>query len=363
MRSKSPHQSLGRVKWTLAAAAAAAAIAIGCAAPEQKPAPSPALPPPADAPFGVIAQAYLDDIYQRLPTQATYLGIHKYDDRLEDYSRDAVIKAVAAAHEFRRRLAALDQNALSPANQLDREALLHAIDSRLLTLEVVRPWAKDPDTYSSGLTNTAYIMIKRNFAPAEQRLRELIAREKAMPAALMEARRNLENPPRIYTEIALEQIDGNRGFFEKAVAAAFPQVNDAGLLSDFKAANDAVIGALNDYKTWLQTDLLERSHGDYAIGEDTYKKKLAADEMIELPLDRLLAMAQQDLVKNQTSFAETARAIDPKRTPIQVLESVEAEHPPATELLTYTQGELDALGRFMTEKHIVTIPKAAPAKV
>ena len=65
-------------------------------------------------------------------------------------------------------------------------------------------------------------MIKRDFAPPEQRLRQLIAREKAMPAALAEARKNLENPPRIYTEIAIEQMDGNRGFFETAVAPAFP---------------------------------------------------------------------------------------------------------------------------------------------
>ena len=34
-----------------------------------------------------------------------------------------------------------------------------------------------------------------------------------MPATLVEARKNLDNPPRIYTEIALEQIDGTRDFF------------------------------------------------------------------------------------------------------------------------------------------------------
>ena len=35
-----------------------------------------------------------------------------------------------------------------------------------------------------------------------------------MPNALAEARKNLDNPPRIYTEIAIEQLDGNRDFFE-----------------------------------------------------------------------------------------------------------------------------------------------------
>ena len=76
-----------------------------------------------------------------------------------------------------------------------------------------------------------------------------------------------------------------------------------------------MIAALGDYKKWLQTDLLKRSNGDFAIGADTYAKKLAADEMIDVPLDELLAIAEQDLQKNQAAFAETAKRIDPAHTP------------------------------------------------
>ena len=65
---------------------------------------------------------------------------------------------------FHRRIATIDPQWLSAPNQLDREQLLHEIDSRLLTLEVVKPWATDPDSYSSGLASTAYVMIQRTFA-------------------------------------------------------------------------------------------------------------------------------------------------------------------------------------------------------
>ena len=329
---------------------------------------SPSAPPPAptpsgDAAFSEVARGYLDDTYRRQPTLATFLGIHKYNELLRDPSRQAVLDEVAAARQFRERAAAINATTLSPANQLDREQLLLAIDSRVLTLETVRPWARDPDSYSSGLTNTAYIMIKRAFAPPDERLRQLVAREKAMPATLAEARKNLDNPPRIYTEIAIEQLDGNRDFFRTAVASAFPTVTDKALLADFKQANDAVIAALDDYKKWLQSDLLKRSNGDFAIGEETFRKKLAADEMLALPLDELLAIAETDLRKNQTAFADTARLLDPKRTPMQVLEAVQANYPPATKLLSVTQSELDALGRFMTDHKLITIPKAAPATV
>ena len=327
-------------------------------------------PPPAPASVGSgnqafdeVSRSYLEDVYQRQPTWATYLGIHKYNHRIEDYSRKAVDDAVASARSFRARIAGIDAASLSPEKQLDREQLLRAIDSRLLTLEVLRPWAVDPDSYSSGLTRTAYIMIKRSFAPPDERLRQLIAREKAMPAALAEARKNLQNPPRIYTEIAIEQMDGNRGFFETAVASAFSTVADKALLAEFKQANDAVIAAMADYKKWLQDDLLPRSNGNFAIGEETFRKKLAADEMIDLSIDELLRIAETDLRKNQAAFAEAARRIDPRRTPVEVLKAIEVDHPPAEKLLSTTQAELDALARFMADKRIVTIPKAAPARV
>ncbi|MEN3340544.1 MAG: hypothetical protein V7647_4220 [Acidobacteriota bacterium] len=316
-----------------------------------------------DAAFTSVAHDYLEDLYQRQPTQATYLGIHKYDDRLENYSREAVTAAVAAARGFRDRVSAIDPASLNADNQLDRVQLLHAIDSRLLTLEVVRPWARDADAYSSGVTNTAYIMIKREFAPAPDRLRKLIAREKAMPAVLTEARKNLENVPRIYTQIAIDQLDGNREFFRKAVPEAFTAVTDQTLLAEFKTTNDAVIAALADYKAWLQNDLLKRSTGEFAFGEDTYRKKLSADEMIEVPLDTLLATAEADLKKNQAAFAEAAKLIDAARTPAQVLAEIELDHPPAARLLETTQAELDSIGRFMADHHIVTVPKASPARV
>ncbi len=340
-----------------------ALVGIVTAAACSTPAPPPPAKPSGDAAFNEIARAYLEDTYRRQPTFATLLGIHQYDETIRDPSRKAVVDEIAAARQFRERAAAIDASTLSPSNQLDHQQLLLAIDSRILTLDVVRPWARDPDSYSSGLTNTAYLMIKRAFAPPEERLRHLIARERAMPATLAEARKNLENPPRIYTEIAIEQIDGNRDFFKTAVASAFPTVTDKALLAEFKQVNDAVIAALDDYKKWLKDDLIKRSDGEFAIGEDTYRKKLAADEMITLSLDDLLAIAEKDLRKNQAAFAETARLIDPKRTPMQVLEKVQADYPPASKLLSTTQGELDALGRFMSDHHLITIPKAAPAVV
>jgi len=99
-------------------------------------------------------------------------------------------------------------------------------------------------------------------------------------------------------------IDGRKDFKVVGRGFAAAQVESKEL---------GVIAALGEYKTWLQNDLLQRSTGEFAFGEETYRKKLAADEMIDVPLDTLLATAERDLRKNQAAFAEAARLIDPKR--------------------------------------------------
>src|SRR5262245_3227674 len=126
-----------------------------------------------DAIFQQVADEYLADYFKRHPTGATYLGIHDYDSQLEDASKAGVQADIATLKRFRDRFAAINEGGLSLANQLDRAQVLAAIDSQLLERAVIRSWARNPDGYSSGLGATAYIMIKRAFAPASDRLRAL----------------------------------------------------------------------------------------------------------------------------------------------------------------------------------------------
>ena len=190
-----------------------------------------------------------------------------------------------------------------------------SIRGTLLELETIRAWEKNPDTYSSGIANSAFVLMERKFAPADDRLRSLIAREKLMPNVFVAARENLKNPPQVYTEIALEQLPDIITFFEKDVPEAFTDAKDPAVIAEFHKANATVIASLRDYEQWLKTDLLPRSKGDFRIGADTFSKKLLYDEMVDTPLDKLLTVAYADLHKNQAEFERVAKEVDPPRLP------------------------------------------------
>jgi uncharacterized protein (DUF885 family) len=327
-------------------------------------------PPPAtrvagsgDAAFRALATDVLEDHFRRHPSRATNLGIHTYDAVMDDASQMAISEESAALTGFLAKLAAIDVATLSPDQRLDREQLIHAMNAGVLANTVIRQWTKDPDFYSAGVTNAAYTIMKRKFAPPGDRLKALVAREKKMPAFLDEGRRNLDNPARIYTQIAIEQIDGNISFFKNDVTAAFADVTDKTLLAEFSKANTDVMAALSAYKQFLQKDLLQKSSGSFALGAETYAKALSANEMIDIPIDELLTIAEANRRQNDAAFQAAAKAIDATRPADRVLASLENDHPPASALLKSSQDALDAIRQFIVDRRIITIPPSDPATV
>ncbi|MFP5211260.1 MAG: DUF885 domain-containing protein [Acidobacteriota bacterium] len=309
--------------------------------------------------FQRASDEYFDQVYfPYSPTNGTSVGYHQYDGQLEDYSRKTIDAEIAALKNFEQRIEAIhpDNSVSDFVPRSDREIVLGNIRSTLLTLESIRPWEKNADNYSSTCANAAFVLMERKFAPPDQRLRSLVAREKQMPKLLAEARVNLKNPPRVYTEIAIEQLPGIISFFERDVPLAFANASDAELKAEFARTNAAVIAALQSYQGWLKSDLLARSNGDFRIGADAFRKKLEYDEMVDLPLDRLLEIGWADLHKNQVHFKQVAAELDPSKTPRQVLEELDADHPAPDQLLNSFRATFNGLVSFINAHHIVTIP-------
>src|ERR1043166_1114037 len=339
------------------------ALTLLCAGCQSTQTPDTPAPGSGDAAFNTLATFILKDRYKRHPSSATDLGIHIYDSVMDDASTQWIDDETAELTAFKQELAKIDPATLTPPRQLDREQLVRAMEAGILENTVIRTWAKDPDFYSGGVTRAAYVIMKRKFAPAEDRLRSLVAREKRMPEFLDQARTNLTTPVKIFTQIAIEQIDGNISFFKNDVTAAFAEVKDTALLDEFKKSNGAVMKALAAYKTYLQKDVLPKATTPYALGADTYSKALAATEMVDLQIDELLKIADANRRQNEAAFQETAKKIDATKAADAVLLAMESEHPKPSELLKTSQNSLDEIRQFIVAKKIVTIPPSDPASV
>ena len=297
--------------------------------------------------FNRLVDDYFDFYFQFHPKEATAAGFHQYDAKLEDYSPASREGEISNLRNFASQLERIDPAKLPPESAGDLAFLQSQINGRLLELQVLQMWRKDPNLYVGGVTENIFLIIKRNFAPPEERLRSVIAREQQIPGVFMTAHSNLKNPPKIYTQIAIQQLPGIIGFFQKDVPGAFQGVTDAALRAQFQLANAAVVKALENFQHFLEEDLLPASQGDFRIGEENFRKKLLDDEMVKIPLDKLLEIGYSDMHRNQERLKETAALINPNASPREVLALLEKDHPAPDQLLPTFRNLLGSLREFI----------------
>ena len=273
-------------------------------------------------------------------------------------SRARIEQRIAELKQLQARLAAFDRHRLTFDEAIDAQALEGDLLGTLQSLETLRTWESNPMAYVRVPGNAVDGLIKRDFAPAHDRLRSMVARLQAVPAVYAAARANVKNPPKEFTDLAIRMCKGSVGYFGGAVPqwAKAAAGGDAALFAEFEKANAAVVEATRELAAWLETDLRPRSKGSYAIGETNFLAKLKYDEMVELPLEALLARGQAQLDKDHAAFVETARRIDPAKTPAQVMKALSDEHPTAQDLIPSIERSVEGARRFLVERDIVTIP-------
>src|SRR5262249_10867820 len=178
-------------------------------------------------------------------------------------------------------------------------------------------------------------------------------------------RENAKDPPKEFTDLAVRMASGSVGFFEGSVAqwAREAAAGDAALLQRFEAQNAQTIAATREFANWLEKDLHPRSHGAYAIGAETFLRKLRYDEGLDVKLDELLARGEARLAKDHAAFIETAKQIDPKKTPAEVFAALEKDHPGEADLIPAVGRSVEAARQFVVDHGIVTVPSEVRVKV
>jgi uncharacterized protein (DUF885 family) len=310
----------------------------------------------ADRTFRAQVGQFVQAELQLYPERATHLGDHRFDNRVDDLSARGIDKVIRNAKKWTALFGADDAKSLSPANEADREWLIAHTDGELLWTEQIRSYQRDPEIYLP--TSSINALIKREFAPAEARMRSVTAREVAALKNLAAARTNLKPAmvPKVYIDIMLQQTPATIAFFKSDVPLAFAKVADGADKHAFAEANANLIAAIQSYADWLKNDLKPKASGDYAIGADAYRRMLNDADMVDIPLNRLEQVGVKELARLQDDFKKTAAQIDPKRSPAEVMESLSSVHPAADQVLPTVAAGLAGIRDYVVAHHIVTIP-------
>lgn len=321
-----------------------------------------------DEKFEQVAAAYIESELAANPEQATELGDHRFDDVVTDYSHANRDRLLAAEKQFQIEVNSIDPGKLSQVNNVDLRILKDNIEGRIFELQELNEIDWDPLVYMQSLANGLYLLIARDFDSPEKRIPNLRQRMLAIPHVIDQARENLQHPPRVFTETAVEQVQGAITLVREGLSPVLDRA--PAMKKEIAPVQEKTAKALEDYKKWLQNDLLKRSNGDFRIGADKFRKKLRFALASDLSMEEVMKRAQADLAQTQTAIYETALPLykkyfpnadentlaDKKKVTTAVLDKLAEQHPDDNTIVGYCQKVVSEATDFVKAHKVVTIP-------
>lgn len=315
------------------------------------------------------AQAFAAESYARDPLFADSVGLHRYDDRLADYSAAGHAARIAWLQRWRAKLdEAIAVNASDPPAAADAHALRDTIDLELFEDRTLRPWQTDPSLYTNAIGNAVYTLTSRTFAPEALRLANVAARLKIVPTLAAAAQANLSHPSRTAT---LQAIDANAGNIE--MYAALPKT------AAIRQSLPGALSALRTFQRFLRGPLLARSNGSVRVGAAVYDRELLLDDGTDATRAELEARAKADFEATRAEMLELALPLDreffpdlaadeskPNAADIvvrRVLDRLAGDHPARDRVFATAKGDVEAAESFLSVNPVVVLPQPPTLRV
>ncbi len=355
----------------------AALLLVACAQtppPAPPPAPAPAPPPTPDQQFESLGKQYLREAPELSPVDATALGDHRFDDRIDDVSAAGWQARLALDERLLAALAAIDRSRLSRPNQVDALLLQHELEYDRWKIQTMEDWRRNPLIYTRLAGDSVYNLLAREFAPAPERMKSLGKRLDELPRFLTQVREVLQPAlvPKIHAETAVKQNTGLISMLDGEVARQFDLLPAA----DQEAAKASLArarSALSQHQIWLEKRLLPEARGDFRLGQRLYDQKLSyalfsplsrqeirarAEAEIAATHDEMYAIARGLLKgkRNAPPVPEKPSATQKQRAILAALDLANAQRPERDGVLDAARASLVETTNFVREKNIVSLP-------
>jgi uncharacterized protein (DUF885 family) len=306
---------------------------------------------------------YLSFLYEVHPTGATMDGVHIHDDLIEDYRRAAIDTHVSALAGFARRLDGIPADRLPLREQVEHQIVSSNIRARQFELEAVRSWERNPHVYADTLASSLAAQAIFNYAPETERARRVLSKLRQVPRLVQAARDNIKEPPAIYVKVGIDTWRGTMAFIDRDLPRAFAGVDDIHLLGDLDDACKEAVRTIGGYVDDLENDIRPKAKGTFRLGRDRFEQKLRLEEGINLPVDRLLAIAMRELAAAQEEFRQLAGRLN-GTDPIEAWRKAKhKQHPEPGALITTAREQLAELHTFLSRNSILSMPESGDVAV
>ncbi|CUS97336.1 DUF885 domain-containing protein [Candidatus Kryptobacter tengchongensis] len=329
-----------------------------------------------DEKFSRLVNNFIDEYFKYHPVVATWVGYHKYDHLLDDFSEEMLREKLEWLKNYRKKFSEFDLKKLSRDNSIDCRILIEKIDEMIFELEELKEHEWNPLVYNSVIGDGLMYLITQDFAPAQERLKNVIERVKQIPRFVKQAKENLKDAPQIHIETAIRQNKGNINILKNDLTKFTDTLEiSSELKTELKKVVDSAIASLEEYGKWLENDLKPRSKRDFRLGKELYYKKMKYYLKTNLTPDEILSLAEKEKSKTHDEMYQLALKLykyyygkEPKKMDKlsvikAVLDKVVLEHPKPSEIMDRIKSDLNYLTEFIKEKNLLTLDESKPLVV
>ncbi len=307
--------------------------------------------------FGVVGERIVEALLASRPGVATSVGDHRFDDRLPDFSADALGSDRAMLVDAASALCEIDPDSLEIEERVDHALLATLVDRHLFELTEIRAHEWDPLVHNPG--PLLHALVARPYAPVEERLTALAGRLDAVPDALATARTALRDIPRVHAETAVGQFTGTAALIRDEVPALLAQA--PALLDRVEPAATRAIAALEEFVAWLRAGLAAGpGDRDPRLGRRRWEARLWYTLDTELGAAEIQrrAWANLDRVTEEIRAAAVELVGGPAddETVRRALDLLAAEHPDDHTIVDLASVTLDEASDFVRAHDLVTVP-------
>jgi len=332
--------------------------------------------------LGKLEEEFVYTTLSFSPATATGVGLHQYqkqnlDEQLDDISQGALDKQKKFYEQFRDRLAKVKADGLSPEEIADLGILQDQTALALLDLNRIQSWSHNPTQYVETLGNALFSPYVLEYAPLPARIQSIIARLQKVPIFLDQASTNLVSAPSIWTQVAMDENQGNIALVDKTIRAAVP-VN---LRDAYTKAARPALDAMTKFQGYLKESLMNRDSANWRLGQETYAQKFRYALASGMEADNALQTAEAELTKVRARMLDLALPLhqkiaaahgdhhdlapDARQNQIigEVLNDIAKRHSTRESYMADAKQDLDEARAFVQQKHLLTLPNTGNLQV
>ncbi len=219
------------------------------------------------------------------PFYSSHLGLSQYDGIMPSNSIEAYEEETLFLEKSFSELKNLSNEAQDEGEKIDLKALEFFIENELFSRKEL-PYHSSMPEAARSLSSALYTVFSNEDQPLSQRLDSIRERLEKVSGYLAGERNMITDPVDIWVNNALQAADAFPIFIKTLKSAV--QKNYS-FKEQFFSSCDKALAAMEEYKSWLEAELLPKSQSRFHIGRDKFEQMLVnkhlgfnSDELIEL---------------------------------------------------------------------------------